>query len=342
MTCFDFEPALGMRNAHVQTVLGVLLRGSAFPHRTVRRLIILPDGDRLVLHDTVPAQWRSSQPIALLLHGIGGSHRSGPVVRLARVLYRRGIRIVRLDFRGAGAGIRLARKTYHAGCSSDVRAVIAALHRLEPQSPIWLAAISLGGNVALKLIGEAETPPGLTRVAVVAPPVDLAACLDRISHRANRFYDRYFVGGLLMEARKRARVFPDTPLPPLPKRMTLRLFDEILTAPRAGFRDAADYYVQSSSRQFVPGITIPTLILAARDDPFVDPAPIESLAAPACVEVRMTNHGGHVGYLGAGGFYWGEHAVAEWLVESFCREASSASRALGSEDSASRLNIASE
>jgi predicted alpha/beta-fold hydrolase len=332
MTRFDFQPALGMRNAHVQTVLGVLLRGSAFPHRTVRRLVSLADGDRLVLHDTQPAQWQSPQPIALLLHGIGGSHRSGPVVRLARVLYRRGIRVMRLDFRGAGAGLRLARKTYHAGCSSDIRAVLTAIHRLEPNSPIWLMAISLGGNVALKLIGEAETPPGLTRVAVVAPPIDLAACLDRISHRTNRFYDRYFVGGLLAEARKRARVFPDNALPPLPKPMTLRLFDELLTAPRAGFRDAADYYAQSSSRQFVDRITIPTLILAARDDPFVDPAPIESLSAPACVEIRMTNHGGHVGYLGSDGFYWGERAVAEWLTESFSREPkSSEASAVGSQ-----------
>lgn len=303
-----------MRNAHVQTVLGVLLRGSAFPHRTVRRLVTLPDGDRLVLHDTVPAQWRSPQPIALVLHGIGGSHRSGPVVRLARVLYRRGIRVMRLDFRGAGAGMRLARKTYHAGCSDDVRAAIAAIHRWESQSPIWLAAISLGGNVALKLVGESATPPGLTRVAVVAPPVDLSACLDRISKHQNRFYDRYFVGGLLAEARKRVRIFPDNALPPLPKRMTLRLFDELLTAPRAGFRNAADYYAQSSSAQFVPSVTVPTLILAARDDPFVDPAPIESLRTPRCVEVRMTDHGGHVGYLGGDGFYWGEHAVAEWLT----------------------------
>src|SRR3954453_7849204 len=70
----DFQPVRGLRNAHVQTVLGVVLRGSAFPHRTVRRLVTLPDGDRLVLYDTAPRGWGSPQPIALVLHGIGGSH----------------------------------------------------------------------------------------------------------------------------------------------------------------------------------------------------------------------------------------------------------------------------
>jgi predicted alpha/beta-fold hydrolase len=311
----DFQPVRGLRNPHVQTVLGVMLRGSAFPHRTVRRLVTLPDGDRLVLHDTAPREWRSPQPIALILHGIGGSHRSGPVVRLARLLYRRGIRVMRLDLRGAGAGIAHARNTYHAGCSGDVRVALEAIHRLEPNAPIWLAGISLGGNVALKLVGETAAPAGLERVAVVAPPVDLAACLERISHRGNRFYDRYFVGSLLTEARKRVRLFPDVPLPPLPRPMTLRLFDELLTAPRGGFRDAADYYARSSSAQFVPGIAVPTLVLASHDDPFVDPTPIVNLSAPHSVEVRMTAHGGHVGYLGGDGLYWGEHAMTDW----FCR-----------------------
>ena len=98
--------------------------------------------------------------------------------------------------------------------------------------------------------------------------------------------------------------------------MTLRLFDEILTAPRGGFRDAADYYAQSSSAQFVPTIGVPTLILAARDDPFVDPGPIEDLRAPADVEIRLTDHGGHVGYLGRDNLYWGEQAVTDWLTST--------------------------
>ena len=96
------------------------------------------------------------------------------------------------------------------------------------------------------------------------------------------------------------------------------MFDELLTAPRGGFRDAADYYTRSSSAQFVPGIRVPTLILAARDDPFVDPGPIERLNRPASVDVQLTDHGGHVGYLGndgAGGWCWGERALADWLCQ---------------------------
>ena len=96
--------------------------------------------------------------------------------------------------------------------------------------------------------------------------------------------------------------------------MSLRLFDELLTAPRGGFRDAADYYAQSSSAQFVPTIHVPTLILAARDDPFVDPGPIENLHVPAHIEIQLTDHGGHVGYIGRDNLYWGEQAVTDWLM----------------------------
>ncbi len=314
----QFRPWLWLRNPHVQTVLAVYWKGSAFPHASVRRRVRLPDGDRLVLHDTTPAGWQPGDPVAVVVHGLGGSHRSGGVVRTARLLLARGVRAVRLDLRGAGAGFPLARGCYHAGCSADVRAALAAVHRLAPTSPLWLAGISLGGNVALKLAGEAagEAVPNLARVAAVAPPVDLEACMALLTAPRNRVYERHFVRDLVAQARRRARLFPDPPLPSFPRRPSLRAFDDLYTAPRAGFRDAAEYYAKSSAAQFVPRIRVPALILAARDDPFVAAGPIERLACPATVEVRLTDHGGHTGFLGAdgaGGFCWGERAVVEWL-----------------------------
>ena len=314
-----FRPWFWLRNPHAQTLLGVVWKGSAFPHGTVRRRVRLSDGDQLVLHDTAPASWRPGEPIAVLVHGLSGNHRSGGIVRLARLLLARGIRVVRMDLRGTGAGFHLARGCYNAGCSGDVRAALAAIHRLAPSSPLWLAGISLGGNVSLKLAGEvaAHPVPNLARVAVIAPPVDLAACLALLNHPKNRFYERHFVRELLVEARRRARLFPESPLPEFPRRPSLRTFDDLYTAPRAGYRDAAEYYERCSSAQFVPQIRVPTLILAARDDPFVAADPIERLVCPTHVTVRLTDHGGHGGFLGAdgaGGFCWGERAVARWLL----------------------------
>src|SRR5437868_4313110 len=104
MTADLFRPWFWLRNPHVQTILATVGKGSAFPHATVRRRVRLTDGDQLVAHDTTPPMWRPGDPIGVLVHGLSGNHRSGGIVRLARLLLARGVRTVRLDLRGTGAG----------------------------------------------------------------------------------------------------------------------------------------------------------------------------------------------------------------------------------------------
>ncbi len=316
----DFKPLPLLGNPHVQTLLGHLLRGPSVRLPTRRRVVWMPDGDGLMLHETVPPGWTAGGPIAVLVHGMTGSHASAGIQRLAVLLLERGARVIRLDQRGAGAGLALARGVYHAGRSDDVRTVLEEIHRENPASPLLLAGVSLGGNVALKLAGEAGalTVPGLARVAVIAPPIDLERCSALLAHRRNRIYESHFVLELLAEAAKRHRFFPDQPPPRFPRRMTVRLFDDLYTAPRAGFHDAADYYHHSSSAPYVARVVLPTLILTARDDPFVAVEPFEELAPPPNVTLRILPNGGHVGFLGRdglGGIRWAERRLVEWLLE---------------------------
>ena len=94
-------------------------------------------------------------------------------------------------------------------------------------------------------------------------------------------------------------------------------YDDLYTAPRNGFVDSADYYRRCSSLPLIPNIQVPTLMVTARDDPFVAVAPFETLKAPSNVEVRIHSSGGHLGFLGwdgAGGIRWAERRVAEWLL----------------------------
>jgi predicted alpha/beta-fold hydrolase len=316
----DFRPLPLLRNPHVQTVLGHWLRGPRLRHPARPHVVWLPDGDGLVLHDTVPAGWRPGDRVAVLVHGLGGSHASAHVQRVARRLVARRLRVVRMDLRGAGKGLPLARHGYHAGRSDDVRAALDEVHRWSPASPLLLLGISLGGALVLKAAGEAagRPVPGLVRVAAMAPPIDLARCAALLAQPRNRIYERNFVRDLVALARRRQLYFRDLPPLRFPRRMTLRLFDDLYTAPRGGFADAGDYYRRASALTLIPRITVPTLILTARDDPFVAVEPFEELTPPAGVEVHVLPWGGHIGFLGwdgAGGIRWGERRIIDWLLQ---------------------------
>lgn len=316
----EFRPLPLLGNPHVQTVLGTYLGGPLWSIASEERRVPVDDGDWLVVHDSVPPGWRPGEPVALLVHGLGGSHRSGYMRRLTVQLLPRGLRVIRMDLRGCGRGLPLSRRPYHAGCSADIRVVAELIQRETPSSPLILVGFSLGGNIVLKLAGEAaEQPvPGLMCVAAVGPPVDLARCADLIAQPRNRFYERFFVRELMVLARRRQRLFPDLPAVQFPRPLTLRLFDDVYTAPRSGFRDAADYYSRASSLPLIPNIAVPTLILTARDDPFIAVEPFETLQTPAHVQVRIVRHGGHLGFLGwdgAGGIRWAEQRVLEWIVD---------------------------
>lgn len=315
----EFRPLPLLGNAHVQTVLGAMLHVPVGSLASRERHVALDDGDRLVVHESVPAGWRSGDPLALLVHGLGGSHRSGYVQRMGRLLLARGLRVACLDLRGSGRGFSLARRPYHAGCSADVRAVAAALHH--DLSPLFLIGFSLGGNIVLKLAGEAarEPLPGLARVAALAPPIELDLCSRLISLPRNRFYEKHFLHELVALALRRQRLFPDLPPVNFPRPLSLRLFDDLYTAPRSGFRDAADYYRRASALPLIPDITVPTLIMTARDDPFIPVAPFESLRPSDHILLRVVPAGGHLGFLGrdgAGGIRWAEQRVVDWLMLS--------------------------
>jgi predicted alpha/beta-fold hydrolase len=229
------------------------------------------------------------------------------------------VKVVRMDMRGAGDGLPLARQIYHAGRSEDVRAALAQLHRGSPTSPLLLIGISLGGNQALKLAGEsAEHPvPGLERVAALGPPIDLVRCCEMLAQPRNRFYEVFFLRELIALARKRQKLFPDLPPLRFPTTVTMRLFDDLYTAPRSGFADALDYYRRASAARLIERIPVPTLILTARDDPFIAVAAFEELRVPSHITVRILRHGGHIGFVGrdgGGGFRWAERRIVEWVV----------------------------
>jgi predicted alpha/beta-fold hydrolase len=313
-----FRPLPLLGNPHVQTVLGNLLRWTRdrLPART--GVVPLPDGDALAVHDAHPVAWRHGDPVVVLLHGLGGCHQSSYMRRMTNRLTAHGLRAVRVDLRGAGAGVTLARRFYNAGCSADIRAVLDHLARQHPASPLFVVGFSLGGNVALKLAGEAgpDLPPSLMGVAAIAPPIDLVRCSELIARLP--FYDRFYVRHLVRQVSQQTAHFPDLEAPVFPRRLTLRQFDDLFTAPRWRFADAVDYYRRSSALPHVRRIELPCLIVAARDDPFVASQSFDEATPGPRTTIELARHGGHLGFLGGdgqGGVRWAEARIARWLLD---------------------------
>jgi predicted alpha/beta-fold hydrolase len=289
---------------HRQTLAGAFLPGTlavenARPHR-----VDLNDGEAVSIHDDQPLEWIAGGPTVVMVHGLAGCHRSGYLVRIAAKLNARGVRTFRMNLRGSGSGAALAMKPYHGGCSDDVAAVVRFVERLCPGSPTTLLGFSLGGNIVLKLLGEApeQVPPTIVRAAAVNPPIDLEQSVVALQRWSLRPYDRYFVRLLLRRLSDRRLVHPNAP-PVLFEQHPRRLFDfdNHYTAPSSSFRDAHDYYEQCSSQQFLAHIRVPTLILTSRDDPLIDVSMFERQVATKNLSTQIQLHiaegGGHLGYL---------------------------------------------
>jgi len=309
-----FKPPWWLRGPHAQTIASALMPHRPPEHRAVLRHVDLADGDALAVHDDTPDGWQPGGRVAILSHGLADDHSSPLLVRLAEKLTQRGVRVFRWDMRCCGAGLALARRPYHAGCSSDLAAVIERVVAWcredaaadSPDPVLALFGVSLSGNVLLKYLGESpDRVPAAVRCAIsVNPPIDLVMGCESIASRVNRIYDRHFTGILVKHLEAWWRVRPDAVRPAETTRpRTLRQFDDWFTAPAIGYRDALEYYQHSSAAQFIPAIRVPTTIITSRDDPFV---PFEMFAAdrvayPDCVQLLATDQGGHVGFIGQTG-----------------------------------------
>ena len=269
-----------------------------------------------------------------MLHGLEGSARSHYVAGFLGEARHRGWGATLMMFRGCGAAPNTARRFYHSGETSDVAHVFDTLSRRSPRVPWLLAAVSLGGNVLVKWLGERgdDLPAQIAAAAAVSVPFDLEAGARQISSGFARVYDRNFVRSLRRKAAAKLERYPDLfDSKALATVRTIYEFDDAVTAPVHGFGDARDYYARSSSLGFLGRIRRPTLLLSAADDPFLPGEVLERVRRQAAdnpyLSLNFTSHGGHVGFVG-GRFPWRPVYYAEQRVFRFF------DRALGREGEA--------
>lgn len=314
-----FRPALWAPSGLLQTLSG--MRASRALPQLRSETWITPDDDELQIHfvDGAPP----TAPLVLVLHGLEGSRHSPYVAVAAGHAAAHGFQFAVLEFRSCSGVLNRARRTYHSGETGDLAFVVARLSAQAPERPLLPLGFSLGANVLLKWLGELgdQVPPNVRAAAAISPPFDLAVCSRQCDARYGGAIARWFLRSLIPKAIAKERQFPGSyDLAAVRACRTFRAFDDLVTAPTHGFRDAADYYTTQSCGPFLPAIAVPTLLIAAVDDPLCAPEvlPRATVDRSPFLHANFPERGGHVAFVD-GGSPWRPRRWAEAQALRFFR-----------------------
>ena len=282
---------------NLQTLYAPLL-ARAGDVRLRRERWTTPDGDFVDI-DRVAGE--ADAPLVVLFHGLEGSSRSHYAVALLRALEGRGWRGAVAHFRGCSGEPNRLPRAYHSGDSAEIDWMLRRFRAEAGGAPLLAVGVSLGGNALLKWLGErgGEACAVVAAAAAVSAPLDLAAAGHALGRGFNRLYARAFLATLKRKSVAKLAHYPglydrDAVL----RAHTLREFDDVVTAPLHGFRDTDDYWMRSSSRSWLSRIRAPTLLINARNDPFLPSHALPSSSeVSAKVQCDFPDEGGHAGFV---------------------------------------------
>ena len=301
-------------SGHLETIYPALFRKVKGLAPAERERLILSDGDFLDL------DWRKqgSEKLVIIQHGLEGASDRSYVLGMAKHFYDHDYDVLAWNFRGCSGEMNRAVRFYHSGATDDLAEVVD--HALPEYNKIYLIGFSLGGNMTLKYLGEAERSSKIKAAVAVSTPLDLSKGADNLSTNRGKIYERRFLRTLIKKVQEKAKAMPGKINPkPLANIKTIREFDDFFTSKLHGYKDASDYYQQCSSKYFLKGIQVPTLILNAKNDPFLTPDSLDHKLTQDLTKVTLetTAHGGHVGFISmnAEKVYWSEQKALE-----FCQQ----------------------
>jgi predicted alpha/beta-fold hydrolase len=306
-----FDAPAWLRNAHGQTVYAALFAPAPHP-ALVRERWEAPDGDFVDVD--FAADGAPDAPWLHLFHGLEGSSRSPYARTLMHFAKSRGWRGSVSHFRGCSGEMNRLPRAYHSGDSEEADWVLRRIKARAGAAPLFAVGVSLGGNVLAKWLGErGEAARAVVAAgAAVCAPLDLLAAADALERGLARMYAHHFLMTLKRTALGKLRRHPGLyDARAVRRSSTLRQFDDVVTARLHGFRDADDYYRRASAKPVLGTIAVPTLLVNARDDPFL---PEEALPTErevsSVVKLEFPSRGGHVGFV-SGSF----PGHLEWLPQ---------------------------
>lgn len=299
----------------LQTIWSVVIGTPKVEYR--RERWDMPDGDFIDL-DWVDGP--ADAPLVVLFHGLEGDSRSQYALYLMSAVKQRGWRGVVPHFRGCSGEPNRLPRAYHSGDSAEIEAILTHIGAENGHAPVYAAGVSLGGNALLKWLGERGVAAGewVQSAAAISAPLDLPAAGAALDQGFNRIYTARFLRTLKTKALAKLERYPSLyDRRALGEIDTIKAFDTLVTAPLHGYRDADDYWARAASKPALKFIGIPTLIINARNDPFM---PADVLPGADEVAAKVTLYfpasGGHAGFV-TGPFPGGSNWLPRRLLDFF-------------------------
>ena len=309
-----FNPPLYLKNRHIQTLFATLFKKKELLEFE-KKTFWLSDGDFIE-----PFWYKKdlSKPVVVILHGLGGSYRSPYISSLVQNLAKNGYSPVVMHFRGCGDKPNNSARSYHSGDTQDLREFLQSLH--VNQKKLYAIGFSLGANVLLKYLGEEKEHSLVSKAVAISTPFKLDICANEINKGFSKIYQTYLLDTLkpLLE-RKASQFDVGVTKQQIQKIKTFWEFDELYTAPIHGFKNAKEYYKKSSSFYFLQDIQKPTLIIHAKDDPFMSEKVLpKEKDLSKYIQFELYDHGGHVGFVEGSFFqpvFWVDKRAVRFLKE---------------------------
>ena len=319
----NFQASFLLKNRHIQTIYASLFRKLP-PLDFEVETFWLSDGDFIEAYWHKITHHTNTTPIVILFHGLAGSYKSPYIQGAVSALNNAGFSTVVMHFRGCSGKDNLKARSYHSGETHDAKEFLSAVHARYPQAKLFAVGYSLGANMLLKLLGEEKKNSLLTAAVAVSAPMLLAVSSAQMNRGLSRFYQRLLLKDLNTALEKKYEKHAMQKLIGLEKKdikklKNFQLFDEAYTAKINGFASAQKYYEKSSSKQYLKDIQTPTLIIHAKDDPFMTPEVIPTdEEVSRTVELEILEHGGHVGFISGTLFrpyYWLDAKITNYLLQ---------------------------
>ena len=315
----SYRPPRWLPGAHAQTIFPVLFRAmDDLPFE--RKRIPTPDNDFVDL-DILTCGLRPPKGVVILSHGLEGNSRRKYIRGMCLAFAEQGWDCVARNFRACGGDMNVLPGMYHSGQTDDLHTAIE--YCIEAgYTRIILTGFSMGGNQVLKYLGEEpdRVPSEVKGAAAFSVPCDLTGCARELDRPQNSVYMRYFMKTLRQKVVLKHKKFPDLyPLEGLESMRTFKEFDGRYTAPVHGFASAYDYWAKSSCLPHLPKIRVKTLLVNAKNDPFLSPScfPVGSAKNNPALALEMPRHGGHVGFVSPLGknAYWSEMRAVQFFAD---------------------------